>query len=116
MQKKFLLHKLAHDYLGVDESRPEVLCLIGAVLQSCGELHVDACIGNYYSAIEDHANAIKYLRRAVQLDRNYSQAWTLIGHEYIHIKNLQAAIEAYRRALGEHRFGDYSLMKRTDVT
>jgi anaphase-promoting complex subunit 8 len=48
----------------------------------------------------EHHKALKYLRRAVQLDRHYGMAWTLIGHEYIHIKNFQAAIEGYRRALG----------------
>jgi hypothetical protein len=29
MQKKQLLFKLAHDYLAIDDSRPEVSCLIG---------------------------------------------------------------------------------------
>jgi anaphase-promoting complex subunit 8 len=37
----------------------------------------------------------------VQLDRTYLSAWTLMGHEYIELKNSNAAIEAYRRAAGK---------------
>ena len=37
----------------------------------------------------------------MQLDRTYLSAWTLMGHEYIELKNSNAAIEAYRRAAGE---------------
>jgi len=39
----------------------------------------------------------------VQLDRTYLSAWTLMGHEYIELKNSNAAIEAYRRAAGTRR-------------
>lgn len=57
--------------------------------------------GNHYSLRSEHEKAIKYFKRAVQLDRTYLSAWTLMGHEYIELKNSNAAIEAYRRAAGE---------------
>jgi Tfp pilus assembly protein PilF len=56
--------------------------------------------GNHYSLRSEHEKAIKYFRRAIQLDRTYLSAWTLMGHEYIEMKNSNAAIEAYRRAAG----------------
>jgi anaphase-promoting complex subunit 8 len=44
-----------------------------------------------------------YFRRALTLDRNFLSAWTLMGHEYIEMKNTHAAIESYRRAVDVNR-------------
>lgn len=33
-----------------------------------------------------------YFRRALKLDRHYLSAWTLMGHEYVEMKNTSAAI------------------------
>ncbi|KAJ1677643.1 anaphase-promoting complex component apc8 [Spiromyces aspiralis] len=40
-----------------------------------------------------------YFQRALRLDRSYLSAWTLMGHEYMELKNTSAAIQAYRRAV-----------------
>ena len=37
-------------------------------------------------------------RRALRVDPAYATAWTLLGHEYVEMRNLPAACEAYRRA------------------
>ena len=60
-------------------------------------------IGNHYSLRAEHEKAIRYFRRATQLDRTYLSAWTLMGHEYVEMKNSHAAIEAYRRAVDVNR-------------
>ena len=57
--------------------------------------------GNHYSLRAEHEKAVKYFRRATQLDHTYLSAWTLMGHEYVEMKNSHAAIEAYRRAVGK---------------
>ncbi len=36
--------------------------------------------------------AIRCYRRALKLDRHYLSAWTLMGHEYVEMKNTSAAI------------------------
>lgn len=59
------------------------------------------CPGNHYSLHAKHEKAIQYFKRATQLDRTYLSAWTLMGHEYVEIKNSHAAIEAYRKAVGK---------------
>lgn len=59
--------------------------------------------GNHYSLRAEHEKAVKYFRRATELDRTYLSAWTLMGHEYVEMKNSHAAIEAYRRAVGRYR-------------
>lgn len=98
------LSKLAHDYLAIDKDRPEICCIIG-VYHSSFRLPASlttavAVPGNYYSLRADHDKAVKYFRRATQLDRTYLAAWTLMGHEYVEMKNSHAAIEAYRKAVG----------------
>ncbi|XP_065876554.1 anaphase-promoting complex subunit 8 isoform X1 [Euphorbia lathyris] len=74
---------LAHKIYMIDKYRPES-CLI---------------IGNYYSLKGQHEKSVMYFRRALKLNRNYLSAWTLMGHEYVEMKNTPAAIDAYRRAV-----------------
>ncbi|EGN99880.1 hypothetical protein SERLA73DRAFT_106741 [Serpula lacrymans var. lacrymans S7.3] len=81
------LSRLAHDFLELDKDRPEVCCLVG----------------NHHSLRAEHEKAVKYFRRATQLDRTYLSAWTLMGHEFVEMKNSHAAIEAYRRAIDVNR-------------
>lgn len=89
MEKKAKLSQLAQRYSQVDKNRPEICCLVG----------------NYYSIRSDHVRAISYFQRALKLDSGYLSAWTLMGHEYLELKNTHAAVEAYRRAIGVSRQG-----------
>lgn len=70
-----------------DKFRPETCCVVG----------------NYYSLKSEHEKAVMYFRRALTLDRSFLSAWTLMGHEYIEMKNTHAAIESYRRAVDVNR-------------
>lgn len=67
--------------------------------------HPSTCIivGNYHSLLSSHEKAVIYFRRALTLDRGCSAAWTLMGHEYVEMKNSHAAIESYRRAVEGNR-------------
>ena len=56
-------------------------------------------IGNYYSLMGQHLKAIIYFRKALKLDRTCLAAWTLMGHEYLEMKNIPGAIQAYRNAV-----------------
>lgn len=71
----------------VDKFRPETCCIVG----------------NYYSLQSEHEKAVMYFRRALTLDRNFLSAWTLMGHEYVEMKNTHAALESYRRAVDVNR-------------
>jgi len=77
------LSYLAHNANTTDKYRPETCCIIG----------------NYYSLKSEHEKAVMYFKRALKLNANYLSAWTLMGHEYVEMKNTAAAIEAYRRAV-----------------
>jgi anaphase-promoting complex subunit 8 len=78
---------LAQLCTAIDKFRPETCCVVG----------------NYYSLCSQHEKAVMYFRRALTLDRSFLSAWTLMGHEYIELKNTHAAIESYRRAVDVNR-------------
>eukprot|EP01018_Ginkgo_biloba_P038683 Gb_03388 [translate_table: standard] len=77
------LSHLAHRVFLTDKYRPESCCIIG----------------NYYSLKAQHEKAVLYFKRALKLSKKYLSAWTLMGHEYVEMKNTPAAIDAYRRAI-----------------
>ncbi|KAL5061817.1 hypothetical protein RYX36_023554 [Vicia faba] len=77
------LSYLAHRVFLTDKYRPESCCIIG----------------NYYSLKGQHEKAVVYFKRALKLNKNYLSAWTLMGHEFVEMKNTPAAVDAYRRAV-----------------
>lgn len=52
--------------------------------------------GNYYSLRSQHEKAALYFQRALKLNPRCLGAWTLMGHEYMEMRNTSAAIQAYR--------------------
>ncbi|KAJ2347221.1 anaphase-promoting complex component apc8 [Coemansia sp. RSA 2618] len=83
MEDRARLGELAHRCAALDRFRPETCCVIG----------------NYYSLRREHEKAVGYFQRALQLDNKYLAAWTLMGHEFIEMKNTAAAVDAYRHAV-----------------
>ncbi|EPZ36675.1 cell division cycle protein 23-like protein [Rozella allomycis CSF55] len=82
-EEKENLAILAQQCVEIDHMRPETCCVVG----------------NYYSLRGEHEKSIEYFGKALSLNRNYLAAWTLMGHEYVELKNTSAAIECYRRAV-----------------
>lgn len=75
---------LAQEACEIDKYRPESCCIIG----------------NYYSLQNEHHKAVNYFQRALKLNPNYLQAWILMGHEFIELKNSTSAIQSYTNAIG----------------
>eukprot|EP01126_Amoeba_proteus_P035620 TRINITY_DN3599_c0_g1_i3.p1 TRINITY_DN3599_c0_g1~~TRINITY_DN3599_c0_g1_i3.p1 ORF type:complete len:365 (+),score=60.51 TRINITY_DN3599_c0_g1_i3:513-1607(+) len=77
----------------------------------------NAIIGNYYSLKGDHVKAVIYFQRALALNPRYLSAWTLMGHEYLEMKNTNAAIPAYRKAVDinprDYRYSTHPCTKHT---
>ena len=86
------------------ESRPK-LAFLAQVASATDKFRPETCcvVGNYYALKSEHEKAVMYFRRALTLDRNFLSAWTLMGHEYVEMKNTHAAIESYRRAVDINR-------------
>ncbi|KAG7195927.1 Anaphase-promoting complex subunit 23 [Scheffersomyces spartinae] len=83
MEKRAKLAYLAQLAAHIDKFRPETCCVIA----------------NYHSIKGEHEKAIMYYKRALVLNKNCQSAWTLMGHEFVELKNSHAAIESYRRAV-----------------
>lgn len=45
-----------------------------------------------------------YFHRALKLNPQYLSAWTLLGHEFMEMKNTNGAIHSYRQAIGKYAF------------
>ncbi|KRY49753.1 Cell division cycle protein 23 -like protein, partial [Trichinella britovi] len=61
---------------------------------------VTCCIlANYYSSMRKHEEAMSWYTRAVKLDPNSCNAWTLLGHEGLELRNYISSSHAYSRAL-----------------
>ena len=73
---------------------------------------IDLFSGNYYSLRAEHETAVLYFQRALKLNPNYLSAWTLMGHEYMELKNPKAAIQAYRKAIGKKTLIILSKLRR----
>jgi len=103
MEKSSKLAYLAQLATSTDKFRVETCCIVGIslLLAPLVVAHADR-VGNYYSLKSEHEKAVTYFQKALKLNRNYLAAWTLLGHEYLELKNTHAAVEAYRRAVG-HR-------------
>lgn len=56
-------------------------------------------IANSFSAREQHGKAVIYFNRALRLNPDHLDSWTLIGHEYLEMKNYEKALQAYRFAI-----------------
>lgn len=83
MEKKSKLSFLAQYSSNIDKYRPETCCIIA----------------NFHSMKGEHEKAIMYYKRALILNKNSLSAWTLMGHEFVELKNSHAAIESYRRGV-----------------
>ncbi|XP_069697967.1 cell division cycle protein 23 homolog isoform X1 [Periplaneta americana] len=81
------LADLAHKACEIDKYRVETCCVVG----------------NYYSLRSEHQKAVLYFQRALKLNPQYLSAWTLMGHEFMEMKNTNAAIQSYRQAIEVNR-------------
>jgi len=99
MEKSSKLAYLAQLATKTDKFRVETCCIVGLLPLSTFLFNE---IGNYYSLKSEHEKAVTYFRKALKVNRNYLAAWTLLGHEYLELKNTHAAVEAYRRAVGSN--------------
>jgi len=77
------LSALAQDLQNIDKLSPVTWC----------------AAGNCFSQMKEHENAIKFFQRAVQVSSNFAYAYTLLGHEYVAIEELEKALSCFRTAV-----------------
>ena len=98
-------HRLDHvdtysNILYVKERRAELSHLAHAVTKADKFIPESNCVvGNYYSLKGQHERAILYFQRALKLNNQCISAWTLMGHEYVELRNTASAVQCYRKAV-----------------
>eukprot|EP00929_Paragymnodinium_shiwhaense_P102288 TRINITY_DN65491_c0_g1_i2.p1 TRINITY_DN65491_c0_g1~~TRINITY_DN65491_c0_g1_i2.p1 ORF type:complete len:785 (-),score=204.86 TRINITY_DN65491_c0_g1_i2:43-2397(-) len=83
LRERMTLGHLAQQVLEWDRMQPQVWCVVG----------------NCFSLQQDHEQAKKCFRRAVQLDPSFAYAHTLMAHECVASENFDKAIQLYQRAI-----------------
>jgi Flp pilus assembly protein TadD len=64
-------------------------------------------VANYYSMRGKHDRSILYFQRALKLNPKCISAWTLMGHEFVELRNPAASVQCYRKALEVSSGGDH---------
>ncbi|ORY03099.1 TPR-like protein [Basidiobolus meristosporus CBS 931.73] len=83
LQNEVDLSILAHELSDCDRNAPQTWC----------------AVGNCFSLQQEHASAIKCFKRAIQLDKSFSYALTLSGHEYMAMEDHENAEKLFREAI-----------------
>ncbi|XP_037932937.1 cell division cycle protein 27 homolog [Teleopsis dalmanni] len=83
LQKEVDLSALAQDLLNQDKLSPVTWCVAG----NCFSLH------------KEHETAIKFFKRAVQVDSEFVYSYTLLGHELVLTEELDKALDYFRAAV-----------------
>ncbi|OHT01816.1 Anaphase-promoting complex subunit 8 [Tritrichomonas foetus] len=76
------LSELSQALSSIDKCRPETLTVSG----------------NFYGINGKHDEAIYNFSSALCADSSFTFAWTLIGHEFVELENVSAAMASYSRA------------------
>lgn len=74
---------LAQDALALDRLCPQAWCVMG----------------NCFSLQKEHETAIKFFRRALQIDPTFTYAYTLCGHEYFANEDFEKSLMLHRQAI-----------------
>lgn len=81
-QKEVELSCLSQTLIDFDKLAPETWCVAG----------------NCFSLQKEHEISIKFLKRAIQVDPDFSYAYTLLGHELVSADELDNAMACFRNA------------------
>ena len=84
----------------------QVLLVLAALYVSCPVILITmfllqawSAMGNCFSLQKEHDTAIKFLQRSIQLDPDFTYAYTLLGHEYVLTEELDKGMSCFRTAI-----------------
>lgn len=83
LRKDVVLGFLAQQVLRGNRQRPEVWCVVG----------------NSFSLQKEHDTAIRFFKRAIDIDPSFTYAYTLCGHEFVENEKFHKAIPMFEQAL-----------------
>ncbi|XP_017043176.1 cell division cycle protein 27 homolog [Drosophila ficusphila] len=83
LQREVELSALAQDLISQDKTSPVTWCVSG----------------NCFSLQKEHETAIKFFKRAVQVDPDFVYSYTLLGHELVLTEEFDKAMDYFRAAV-----------------
>jgi anaphase-promoting complex subunit 3 len=83
LQMPYELGKLSMDTEDFEFRSPETCCVVG----------------NKFSRAGEHLLAVKYFKRAIFIDRRFTYAYTLAGHELLELGQAVEAGEYFQKAI-----------------
>ena len=83
LNRKVDLCYLTQRVTAFDKTSPEVWCVVG----------------NCFSLQKEHEAALKFFQRAIQMDPEFTYAYTLCAHEYVANEDFEKAICMFRKAI-----------------
>lgn len=83
LKKQVELCELSNYALGISLYSAEAWCVVG----------------NTFSMQKEHETALRYFKRAIQLNPSFAYAHTLCGHEYVANEDFDSGKKCYQRAL-----------------
>lgn len=83
LRRETRLSHLAQELVSIDRLSPETWCVLG----------------NCFSLQKEHETALRFFKRALQLDPKCSYAHTLCGHEFFANEDFEKAMTSYRAAI-----------------
>jgi anaphase-promoting complex subunit 8 len=88
--------------LYVNQAEAELAVLIGRTTDVARYSANTACaLGNYYSLLGNHEEAIKHFEYSLEIDESSINSWVLLGHEYIELQKPACAIQCYRQVTSQ---------------
>lgn len=78
---------------------------LSTLAQHCVEFLDSQCpetwcvVGNCFSLQKEHETALRFFRRSIQIDPQFTYSYTLSGHEYVANEDFHRAAQCYRDAL-----------------
>ncbi|XP_043065594.1 cell division cycle protein 27 homolog [Drosophila bipectinata] len=83
LQREVELSSLAQDLINQNKTNPVTWCVSG----------------NCFSLQKEHETAIKFFKRAVQVDPDFVYSYTLLGHELVLTEEFDKAMDYFRAAV-----------------
>ncbi|CAN8005409.1 unnamed protein product, partial [Ixodes hexagonus] len=90
LQREVHLSALAQELMDLDKN---------AATASTSPFTTCAVAGNCFSLQREHETAVKFLQRAVQVDPDFTYAYTLLGYELVSVEEVDKGLASFRNAI-----------------
>ncbi len=102
IQKAEAHYRFGHSYLQSNDLKKAFVEFQEVIKLNSRDKHALSAIGLIYASpgYKEYEKAIKYLKRAISIDPNFSDAYNHLGVAYSYLNKYEEAIKYFKKALG----------------